>query len=253
LSQLFGGDVENLGVEKKMLTGSSSIENTSGFCISKSMMKKNDLPANARAFTFAAKLDIMPPKKILVVDNYDSFTYNLVNILRKSKQHTFEVQYADKIDIASAAAFDLFLFSPGPDVPHDQSAMERLLETYGSTKSFLGICLGFQAIAQYFGAKLMNMHQVYHGQECIVSILDRREYLFSGLGHTFQAGLYHSWAVMEQGFPHNLIKTAVSADGILMGLRHKIFDIHGVQFHPESIMTPQGEKMIFNWLDKSVV
>jgi anthranilate synthase component II len=192
---------------------------------------------------------MMPPKKILVVDNYDSFTYNLVNILRKSKQHTFEVQYSDKIDIAAAAAFDLFLFSPGPDIPHFDSAMNGLLRTYGPTKSFLGICLGFQAIAQYFGAKLANMPHVFHGQECRVAILDRQEYLFSGIQNNFRAGLYHSWAVLEDGFPDDLIKTALSSDGILMGLRHRVFDIHGVQFHPESIMTPQGEQMIFNWLE----
>lgn len=216
--------------------------------MAKSTTKKNDLPAIARAFTFVAKFDIMPPKKILVVDNYDSFTFNLVNILRKSKQHAFEVQYADKIDVAAAGRFDRILFSPGPDIPRHENVMHKLLQAYGETKSFLGICLGFQAIAQYFGAKLKNMPQVFHGQECRVSILDRQEYLFSGITDNFKAGLYHSWAVLEDDFPDDLIKTAKSSDGVLMGLRHKSFDVHGVQFHPESIMTPQGEKMIANWL-----
>jgi anthranilate synthase component 2 len=212
------------------------------------MAKKNDLPATARAFTFAAKFDMMPPKKILVVDNYDSFTYNLVNILRKSKQHSFEVQYADRIDISAAGRFDLFLFSPGPDIPHRENAMHKLLEVYGSNKSFLGICLGFQAMAQFFGAKLVNLPEVFHGQECRVSILDRQEYLFSGIPDNFNAGLYHSWAVLEDSFPDDLVKTAKSSDGVLMGLRHRVLDIRGVQFHPESIMTPQGEQMIANWL-----
>jgi anthranilate synthase component II len=191
----------------------------------------------------------MPSGNILVVDNYDSFTFNLVNILRKSKQHTFEVQYSDKIDIARAGVFDLFLFSPGPDIPRQENVMHKLLEKYGPTKRFLGICLGFQAIAQFYGARLGNLKEVYHGQECEVDILDQQEYLFAELPNPFQAGLYHSWIVSESSFPNNLVKTARSSNGILMGLRHKLHDIHGVQFHPESIMTPLGEQIIFNWLN----
>ena len=186
--------------------------------------------------------------KILVVDNYDSFTWNLVNILRKSKQHSFDVWLSDKIDLDDVRNFDKIIFSPGPDVPKDSDIMWQILEKYKNQKSILGICLGFQAIALFFGGSLTNLKNVVHGQAKQTNIINENEKLFLNIPSPCVVGLYHSWAVSIENLPECLQITAISEDGRLMAASHKAFDIRGVQFHPESIMTPFGEKMIGNWL-----
>lgn len=185
--------------------------------------------------------------KILVVDNYDSFTWNLVNILRKNKQHSFDVMFSDKIDPANVKIYDKIIFSPGPDIPKPGDIMSQILDFYKSSKSILGICLGLQAIGIYFGGSLTNLDKVVHGRSKKIALLDPDEQLFSGISSPCTVGLYHSWMVSLEDFPDCLCITAES-EGRIMALAHKTFDVRGTQFHPESIMTPFGEKMINNWL-----
>ncbi len=187
--------------------------------------------------------------KILVVDNYDSFTYNLVNILRKSKHLSFEVQKSDEVCIEKVGLFDKILFSPGPDVPNTDGIMAQIIHSYESEKSILGICLGFQAIGMHYGARLQNLNSVFHGKSVNVEIAEHEELLFEGIASPFSAGLYHSWGISDEDFPEELMVTARSMDGRIMALAHRSFDIKGVQFHPESVMTPEGEKMVWNWVN----
>ncbi len=186
--------------------------------------------------------------KILVVDNYDSFTWNLVNILRKNKHHSFDVMFSDKIDPEKVRNYDKIIFSPGPDIPKPGDIMSQVLDFYKSTKSILGICLGLQAIGIYFGGSLANLDKVVHGRSKKIIILDPDEQLFSGISSPCTVGLYHSWIVSREDFPESLRITAQSEEGRIMALAHNTFDVRGTQFHPESIMTPFGEKMISNWL-----
>jgi len=187
--------------------------------------------------------------KILIVDNYDSFTWNLVNILRKSKQHCFDVKLSDKIDPEKVKNYDKIIFSPGPDIPKAGDMMWQILDFYKTSKSILGICLGHQAIGIYFGASLSNLDQVIHGRTTKISIPDQGVKIFSNIPTPCTVGLYHSWIVSREQFPGDLRITAESEEQRIMALAHNTFDITGVQFHPESIMTPFGEKMISNWLD----
>lgn len=202
-----------------------------------------------KAFIFEAKLASMEKSKILIVDNYDSFTYNLVNILRKGTKPNFVVQRNDAFDLDYVKDFDKILFSPGPDVPKKGDMMWQILDKYKTTKSILGICLGFQSIGMYFGAKLFNLQNVYHGQTRHIEILDRSDFLFEKINSPFQGGLYHSWGLSWANFPNELAVTAKSSENRIMAIRHKDLDIRGLQFHPESIMTPHGELMIWNWIN----
>jgi anthranilate synthase component 2 len=189
--------------------------------------------------------------KVLLVDNYDSFTFNLVNILRKVKQVGFEVLRNDEIKLADVAGFGKIIFSPGPDIPHQGDIMWQIIDRYKNEKSILGVCLGMQAIGLYFGAKLTNLQKVFHGVTRQIEILDHDEPLFKNIVSPFIGGLYHSWIVDESGFPPDLKITSKSEYGIIMSVRHKEFDISGVQFHPESVMTKVGESMINNWLGEA--
>lgn len=186
--------------------------------------------------------------KLLVVDNYDSFTYNLVNILRKNKHLSIVVRKSKEISLEKVKEFDKILFSPGPDVPHPNDIMAQILGSYQAKKSIFGICLGFQAIGMFYGAKLKNLHSVFHGVGINISSCVNDEPLFDGISSPFSGGLYHSWGISEDKFPEKLTITARSADGRIMALAHCDFDIRGAQFHPESIMTPEGERMLGNWL-----
>lgn len=186
--------------------------------------------------------------KLLVVDNYDSFTFNLVQIIEQSGLSEFLVKKSDRIDINSVGQFDKIIFSPGPGIPSDNPIMGEIVKKYSSTKSILGICLGFQAIAETYGGKLINMNYVTHGIKKEISITDPTEYLFKGLPEKLHVGLYHSWEVSPENFPDELLITSVSEDNIIMSLSHKTFDVRGVQFHPESIMTLFGKEIINNWL-----
>jgi anthranilate synthase component 2 len=186
--------------------------------------------------------------KLLIVDNYDSFTFNIVNVVRKINLCSYEVVKSDCVDLEAVNNFDKILFTPGPGLPEEFPAMFKILERYSSTKSILGICLGHQAIAQFYGAKIIKLGQVVHGISKMVEIVDCSEQIFSGSPKSIQVGLYHSWYVSKENFPEELTITTISNDGIIMALSHKKFDIRGIQFHPESIMTPDGEKIIKNWL-----
>jgi anthranilate synthase component II len=186
--------------------------------------------------------------KVLLVDNTDSFTYNLAELLRHNRKVTFNICNAGMLDGVRVSEYDKILFSPGPGTPEEHPVLFDLLQDYGKTRSFLGICLGHQAIAQFFGGHLYNLDKVRHGQETGVHILSPSNKLFAGIPEKFEAGLYHSWAVEKRALPETLTITALSDDGIIMGLAHRTLDICSVQFHPESIMTPLGQKIIDNWI-----
>jgi anthranilate synthase component 2 len=185
--------------------------------------------------------------KILVLDNYDSFTYNLVHIIRELK-HTVDIFRNDKIALEEVKRYDKILLSPGPGIPDEAGIMKQLVKEYGPTKSILGICLGHQGIAEVYGAKLFNIPKVLHGVTSITTVKDQDEILFKGVTPTFQATHYHSWAVVPESFTPDLKITAVNDEGLVMGLRHVKYDVKGLQFHPESVMTIEGPKMIANWL-----
>jgi anthranilate synthase component 2 len=171
-----------------------------------------------------------------------------VNIIRKNKQVGLEVVKNDEIKLDEVAKFDKIIFSPGPDIPKQGDIMWQILDRYKNEKSVLGVCLGMQAIGMYFGAKLTNLQKVFHGVTRQIEILDTNELLYKNIESPFTGGLYHSWIVEESGFPQELKITSKSEYGIISSLRHLKYDISGVQFHPESVMTPMGERMIENWL-----
>ncbi len=185
--------------------------------------------------------------KILVLDNYDSFTYNLVHIIRQL-QYEYEVHRNDKITVEEVKRFDKILLSPGPGVPDEAGIMKDVIKQYGSTKSILGVCLGHQGIAEVYGGSLYNIPKVLHGVTSTASVLDKNEKLFLGMPDSFQVTHYHSWAVRPGSLPAQLKVTAENEDGLIMGIRHTSDDVCGVQFHPESIMTPEGPMIIENWL-----
>jgi anthranilate synthase component 2 len=185
--------------------------------------------------------------KILVLDNYDSFTYNLVHIIRDLGVD-FDVFRNDKITIEDVSVYDKILLSPGPGIPDEAGIMKEVITRYGPFKSILGICLGHQGIAEVYGGVLYNIPKVLHGVNSQASILDSDEKLFVGLPEKIQVTHYHSWAVVNGSLPSVLQVTAENEEGLIMGLRHKEFDVHGLQFHPESIMTPHGPQIIKNWI-----
>lgn len=187
--------------------------------------------------------------KILVLDNYDSFTYNLVYILRQLGHSAhLDVYRNDKIALEAVAGYDKILLSPGPGVPADAGIMPQLIKQYSGNKSILGICLGHQGIGEAFGADLFNLSTVKHGLEDVANISEPENYLFKELPQNFKIGLYHSWAVKPESVTEALKVTAVDKDGNIMGIRHKQYDVQGLQFHPESIMTENGVKIMQNWL-----
>ncbi|MFA6059217.1 MAG: aminodeoxychorismate/anthranilate synthase component II [Taibaiella sp.] len=186
--------------------------------------------------------------KILLVDNYDSFTYNLSLLVKLHTGILPEVRRNDDITLEEVAHYDKILLSPGPGLPSSAGVLMELIKQYAPSKSILGVCLGHQAIAEAFGATLHNLSQVYHGIATPVQQLipDR---LFAGLSNTFEAGRYHSWVADRIGFPESLLVTAEDEQGYIMAFRHKEYDVKGIQFHPESILTPQGKQIMANWLD----
>lgn len=186
--------------------------------------------------------------KILVIDNYDSFTYNLVHIIR-ALGYAPDVFRNDRISVEDVGRYDKILLSPGPGIPDEAGIMKAAVEQYGPSKSILGICLGHQGIGEVYGAKLFNIPKVLHGVTSTASVQDTSDYLFRDVTPTFQATHYHSWAVRADSIPGDLKVTAVNDEGLIMGLSHVRFDVKGLQFHPESVMTPEGPKMIRNWLN----
>ncbi|QHL86592.1 aminodeoxychorismate/anthranilate synthase component II [Nibribacter ruber] len=187
--------------------------------------------------------------KILVLDNYDSFTYNLVQMLRElGYGEQLQVHRNDQIDLEAVEAFDVIVLSPGPGIPEDAGIMPALLKRYAPTKRILGVCLGHQAIAEAFGGHLSNMEEVYHGVSTTLRVVNQYEVLFRNLPQTFQVGRYHSWTVVPDNLPSDLQVTAVDHNGEILALRHRQYDVCGVQFHPESILTDYGKDMLSNWL-----
>ena len=185
--------------------------------------------------------------KVLLFDNYDSFTYNLLHILNELGA-TVEVRRNDQIRLEEVRQYDKILLSPGPGIPEEAGILFPLIKEYAQTKSILGVCLGEQAIGQAFGARLINLKEVYHGIASPIQVTVP-DPLFTGMGKTFTAGRYHSWVVDPEDFPSCLEVIAQDAEGgQIMGLRHKTYDVKGIQFHPESVLTPQGNQIIRNWL-----
>jgi anthranilate synthase component II len=187
--------------------------------------------------------------KILVLDNYDSFTYNLVHIIRELG-HEMDIFRNDKISIAEVGKYDKILLSPGPGIPDEAGILKAVIKTYASSKSILGVCLGHQAIAEVFGGTLFNIPNVLHGVTSTVEVIEKDEKLFQQVPTTFTACHYHSWAVKPENLPAELKVTATNKDGLVMALAHTQLDVRGVQFHPESIMTEHGIQMIKNWLTR---
>ncbi|MGC9151943.1 MAG: anthranilate synthase component II [Microbacter sp.] len=185
---------------------------------------------------------------ILILDNYDSFTYNLVHAIRKLGYPQVEVIRNDQIATEEVERFDKIILSPGPGIPSEAGILLPLIARYAPSKKILGVCLGHQAIAESFGAILENTDEVYHGISSPVHIIEP-DPIFYKIPNTFEAGRYHSWIVSNNGLPSCLRITAISDEGIIMALRHKEFDVWGVQFHPESVLTPMGEQIILNWLN----
>ncbi len=185
--------------------------------------------------------------KILVFDNYDSFTYNLVQLIKEQSNASVEVFRNDEIPLEAVKAYDKILLSPGPGIPSESGLLLPLIKEYAATKSIFGVCLGQQAIAEAFGGSLTNLSKVYHGIATPVELI-AESILFEGLPTSFNVGRYHSWVVNESDLPSSLKVTSKDSEGYIMSLEHKEFDVKGVQYHPESVLTPEGAKIIANWL-----
>ena len=197
----------------------------------------------------------MHPQKILVFDNYDSFTYNLVHLVEKILHTPVAVYKNDEISLDEVSNFDRIILSPGPGIPSEAGLLLPLIREFASTKSILGVCLGHQAIAEAFGGTLINLDTVYHGVASTVRLepnaseqLENTPNLFRNLPTEFEAGRYHSWIVSQENLPAEFDITARDANGYIMAMRHKTYDLQGVQFHPESVLTPYGEQLLRNWL-----
>jgi anthranilate synthase component 2 len=186
--------------------------------------------------------------KILLLDNYDSFTYNLLHLVEQFDGVEVRVCRNDRMSIEEAGRYDKLLLSPGPGLPKDAGILEPLIREYAGRKSILGICLGMQAIGEVFGASLFNLDKVQHGVANTTTITDEAETLFQGIPKQFKTGRYHSWMVSRENLPEVLEITSVDEQNNIMSLRHKTLDVRGVQFHPESILTEYGKELIGNWI-----
>lgn len=190
--------------------------------------------------------------KILVFDNYDSFTYNLVHLVEKITHQKVDVYRNDEIPMEKVSEYDKIILSPGPGIPEEAGLLLPLIKEYAATKSILGVCLGHQAIGEAFGGKLTNLSTVYHGVATEIEVGSQKSEvkssLFATLPDKIIVGRYHSWIVSEENFPSELTVTARDENGYIMALQHKTYDVQGVQFHPESVLTPEGETILRNWL-----
>lgn len=187
--------------------------------------------------------------RILIFDNYDSFTYNLVHLVEKILHQKVDVYRNDQIPLEKVKEYDKIILSPGPGIPNEAGLLLPLIKEYASLKSILGVCLGHQAIGEAFGGTLINLSTVYHGvaTDCQLSTVHCK--LFEGLPGNITIGRYHSWIVTDKDLPADLEVTARDENNYIMGLQHRKFDVQGVQFHPESVLTPDGEKIMRNWLN----
>lgn len=189
--------------------------------------------------------------KILIFDNYDSFTYNLVHLVKSLGYTKVDVIRNNKISLEEVEIYDKIILSPGPGIPGEAGLLLPLIKEYAHRKSILGVCLGHQAIGEAFGATLTNLEDVYHGIATKIALCDK-DYIFDNLDNEFEVGRYHSWVVSDRNFPDCLTVTATDANGLIMALKHNQYDVHGVQFHPESILTPQGCTIIENFLKSNI-
>jgi len=186
-------------------------------------------------------------KHVLVIDNYDSFTYNLVHYLQDLGCEV-TVKRNDKLTVEEVGKFDKILLSPGPGIPDEAGLLKPIIKEYGSSKSILGICLGQQAIAEVYGGSIENLNKVYHGVSTSITRVNEDEVLYKDIPTELEVGRYHSW-VVSKDLPKVLISTSIDANGEIMSLRHIEHDVRAVQYHPESILTPEGKKMLKNWVE----
>ena len=184
--------------------------------------------------------------KTVIIDNYDSFTYNLAHLVKELGAEV-DVLRNDKFELEELEKYDKIILSPGPGIPEEAGLLLEVIRTYAGRKPILGVCLGEQAIGQAFGGKLTNLSKVFHGIQTNVKIKNK-DYIFSGLPTEIPVGRYHSWEVDTEGFPEELVITAISSEGQIMALKHREYDVHGIQFHPESVLTPDGKQIVGNWL-----
>jgi anthranilate synthase component II len=187
--------------------------------------------------------------KIMVLDNYDSFTYNLVHILKELSKGPVDVHRNNEIGLKDIAKYDKIVISPGPGIPDQAGITKEMIEFFAPIKSILGVCLGCQAIAEVFGGSLINLDRVYHGVATNIIVLDECDMIFSKIPVNFTAGRYHSWVISENNFPADLKITAKDDEGMIMAVAHLVYDVKGVQFHPESVLTKYGKQIILNWLN----
>lgn len=184
--------------------------------------------------------------KTVIIDNYDSFTYNPAHLVKELGTEV-DVLRNDKFELEELEKYDKIILSPGPGIPEEAGLLLEVIRTYAGRKPILGVCLGEQAIGQAFGGKLTNLSEVFHGIQTNVKIKNK-DYIFSGLPTEIPVGRYHSWVVDTEGFPEELVITAISSEGQIMALKHQEYDVHGIQFHPESVLTPDGKQIVGNWL-----
>ena len=187
-------------------------------------------------------------KKVLILDNYDSFTYNLVQIVEEVLGQKIDVFRNDAIELAAVDAYEWIILSPGPGLPDEAGILKALIDQYGASKKILGVCLGMQAIGEVYGSSLRNLDRVFHGVQTEVSQTDNTSPIFSGLEKSFAVGRYHSWVISKDSLVDDLLTTSVDASGEIMSVDHSAHKVYGVQFHPESILTPAGKTMIENFL-----
>ncbi|MBK9257134.1 MAG: aminodeoxychorismate/anthranilate synthase component II [Saprospiraceae bacterium] len=188
-------------------------------------------------------------KKVVIIDNYDSFTYNLVHLLNEITGGEVTVVRNDQFKIEELESYEYIILSPGPGLPDEAGLLKEVIQTYGPSKKIFGVCLGLQAIGEVYGGKLKNLSKVFHGMKTVMTQTDNNDPIFNGINKSFDAGRYHSWVIDKSSCPTDLLITATDSDGEIMAARHKIYQIYGVQFHPESIMTPDGRTMLTNFLN----
>ncbi|WP_439131993.1 anthranilate synthase component II [Polaribacter sp.] len=187
--------------------------------------------------------------KILILDNYDSFTYNLVHMVEKITGNFPAVFRNDEISITDVAKYDIIMLSPGPGIPDEAGILKEVIKTYAGIKPIFGVCLGLQAITEVFGGKIINLDDVFHGVATEMRVTDPTAMIFKDVSETFMAARYHSWAATDEGFPEELKVTARDEDGLIQAIEHQVYPISAVQFHPESILTDVGEQLVRNFIN----
>jgi len=190
----------------------------------------------------------MKSKKVIIIDNYDSFTYNLVHMVEEILGEEIRVVRNDQFELSDLEEYERIILSPGPGIPEEAGLLMDVIKSYGSKKKIFGVCLGLQAIGEVYGAKLRNLSSVLHGQRTMMHKTEVESQILKSIPNSFYAGRYHSWIIDKNSDVSNLVITAIDDDGEIMGARHKEHQVYGVQFHPESIMTDDGKQMLANFL-----